>query len=83
MTGAERPPPEPLLLSEASPVALGGEISGDALDSSFALFFGIGASLPYFRGDEFWIRSGSLICMDCWAWGIPAVLSWGIPGYAL
>ena len=37
MTGSERPSPEPLLKKEASPAALGGENSGNALEASNAL----------------------------------------------
>ena len=57
MSSSERPSPEPLLKKEASPAALGGENSGNALEP--------------------------LNASNYRAWGIPAVLSRGIPGNAL
>ena len=68
MTGAERPPPEPLLLSEASPVALGGEISGDALEASF-VFLGLGHPCRTFEG----VNSGyALGASSAWIVGFGA-----------
>ena len=46
-----RPSPEPLLQRGASPTALGGEDSGDALVAFLLCLIGIGASQPYSRGE--------------------------------
>ena len=51
MTGSERPSPEPLLKKETSPAVLGGENSGNALEPSNALNFGVwGISAVLSRG---------------------------------